>query len=177
MRRLRILGALFCTILSTTTSAQGLDDAHVPLAERAGVWEGQRIDATFVAAGGAKVGTDLGPARAAALGHLDGDGVLDLVVVHGSKGRCSAVVMTGDPRFRFGPRHDLERERLGLPPERPFKNEGVVYDLPFVPDWVAVGDWDADGDFDVVFAARDRAELFWMAGDGRGNLIFPSRRL
>jgi len=96
--------------------------------------------------------------------------VIDLVVAHGAEGKAFAVVTLGDLRFRQGPHHDLERERLGLEPERPFLDEAVIYPLPFAPDWVAVGDWDSDGDFDVVFAARRWNHLYWMAGDGQAHL-------
>ncbi len=144
--------------------------ASASLADRAGIWATQPIEITMVSPDGARASADLGPARTAALGHLDSDGVIDLAVAYASEEGAFAVVTLGDPRFRLGPHHDLERERAGLPPERPFATEGTVYPLPFAPDWTAIGDWDSDGDFDVVFAAEGRAQLFWMAGDGRGRL-------
>ncbi len=144
--------------------------AAVPMTDRAGVWSTQMVESTMTTASGVKTGIDLGPARAAALGHLDSDGVVDLVVAHGNAGEAFAVVTLGDPRFRRGAKHDRMRELDGLAPERPFAAESVVYPLPFLPDWAAVGDWDADGDFDVVFAARGLDRLYWMAGDGWANL-------
>ena len=140
------------------------------LADSAGIWETQRLEATMVAPDGAKASVDLGPARTGALGHLDSDGVVDLVVAYGSDDGAFAVVTLGDIRFRMGAFHDRELELDGLPPERPFATEGVVYPLTFAPDWAAVGDYDSDGDFDVVFAAKGRPQLFWMAGDGQGHL-------
>jgi CSLREA domain-containing protein len=144
--------------------------ASTTLADSAGIWATRPVDAVLLSPDGAKASVDPGPARCAALGHLDSDGVIDLVVAHGSEGHGFAVVTLGDIRFRKGPHHDLEREKLGLEPERPFLDEAVVYQLPFAPDWAAVGDWDSDGDFDVVFAARGLNRLYWMAGDGQAHL-------
>lgn len=140
------------------------------LAERAGVWTTQAVEATLVGPSGAKSAVDLGPARVAALGHLDSDGVIDLVVAYEADSGAVLSLSLGDIRFRRGPHHDLEREKLGLPPERPFSETATIYPLPFLPDWMAVGDWDADGDFDLVCAARGRSQLYWMAGDGTGRL-------
>ena len=157
-----ILGALL--IIGATTPT------YASLAKSAGIWETQTLESALVTAAGAKASVDLGPARTAALGHLDSDGVVDLVVAHGGENEAFAVVTLGDHRFRLGAHHDRERELAGLPPEQAFGSEAWVYELPFAPDWAAVLDADADGDFDVVFAARNRAQLFWMAGDGRAQL-------
>ncbi len=155
-----------------TEFVAGAHAAQLPSPLSAGpvLWATQRVSVTPVAPDGARASVNLGPARTAALGHLDSDGVIDLIVAHEAEGGAVIMVSPGDIRFRRGPRYDLERERLGLPPERPFLDVATVYQLPFVPDWMAVGDWDADGDFDVVFAARDRSRLFWMEGDGEGHL-------
>ena len=144
--------------------------ASASLVDSAGIWETQPVEAVMVSPDGAKASVDLGSARTAALGHLDSDGVVDLIVAYGSTEQAFAVVTLGDIHFRLGAHHDRERALAGLPPERPFATEGVVYPLPFVPDWAAVGDYDSDGDFDVVFAAKGRTQLFWMAGDGQGHL-------
>jgi len=144
--------------------------ASTTLAKSSGAWATRQVDAVLLSPDGAKASADLGSARCAVLGHLDSDGVVDLVVAYGSSEGSFAVVTPGDLRFRLGPHHDLERERLGLEPERPFIDEAVVFPLPFAPDWIAVGDWDSDGDFDVVFAARGERWLYWMAGDGQAHL-------
>jgi CSLREA domain-containing protein len=157
-----VLGILLITGTATPVYAS--------LEDNAGIWSTQTVEPMLVTASGVEASIDLGPARTAALGHLDSDGVVDLVVGHGEGNQAFAVVTLGDPRFRLGARHDQLRELDGLVPEQPFASEAVVYPLPFAPDWAAVGDYDADGDFDVVFAARGLAKLFWMAGDGHAGL-------
>ncbi len=157
-----VLGTLLVLGLATP--------AFASLADSAGIWETQAVEHDLVTASGTKASVDLGPARTAALGHLDSDGVVDLVVAYGDANEAFAVVTLGDHRFRLGAHHDRESQLAGLPPEAAFATEAVIYPLPFSPDWAAVLDADADGDFDVVFAARDRAELFWMAGDGQAQM-------
>ncbi len=137
----------------------------------AGLWQTQTLYSDLVTPENQKAFVDLGRSRTAALGHLDSDGMIDLVVAYGDGDAAFAVVNLGDVRFRLGPHHDLERERKGLMPEKPFAREGVVYPLPFAPDWLAVGDWDADGDFDVVFAKAGLSRLYWMKGDGEAHPI------
>lgn len=51
-----------------------------------------------------------------------------------------------------------------------FLSPACVWPLADTPDFVVTGDFNADGHLDVVFAARGKAELHLMAGDGRGNL-------
>lgn len=171
MKIIRIPSTIIIPVILAAVILAGIAaPASASLADSAGIWVTQPVEAVMVSPDGAKASADLGPARAAALGHLDSDGVIDLVVAYGGDKGAFAVVTLGDIRFRLGAHHDRERELDGLPPERPFATEGVVYDLPFVPHWAEVGDWDSDGDFDVVFAAQGWAQLFWMAGDGQGRL-------
>jgi len=163
-RRLAGLLALILAVTVNTFAAPG----SVPTADPGGSWSIQPLETVMVEPDGAKAGIDVGIPRCAALGHLDSDGVMDLLVVYEGREGSFAALAPGDPRFRLGPHHDLERERSGLPPERPFARESVLYPLPFGPDFAAIGDWNGDGFPDVVYAGRSR--LYWMAGDGRGNL-------
>jgi len=167
-RHLAGLVAIILAVTVMTLAAPGSATAVDP----AGSWSIQTLDTVMLKPDGEKTGIDVGVPRCAVLGQLDSDGVVDLLVVYeGNEGNFAALT-PGDPRFRLGPHHDLERERSGLPPERPFARESVLYSLPFAPDFAAVGDWNGDGFPDVVFAARSRSRLYWMAGDGRGRL-FP----
>jgi len=156
--------SLLCLVLFASTGP-----ASQP--KPADLWQTQTLYSDLVTPGNQKAFVDLGLSRAAALGHLDSDGVIDLVVAYGDDEAAFAVVNLGDIRFRLGPHHDLERARMGLMPEKPFAREGVVYPLPFAPDRLAVGDWDADGDFDVVFAKTGLSRLYWLKGDGAAHLV------
>ncbi|MEE4271623.1 MAG: Calx-beta domain-containing protein [Thermoanaerobaculales bacterium] len=133
-------------------------------------WEVVKTSAEVVRADGVKAAGELGPARAAAVGHVNSDGVIDLVAGH-AYGEVGAIaVYFGNETFREGIKREMDRAARGEAPADPFLPEAVLFDLPFAPDWVAVGDFDADGARDVACAARGRSDLVWLAGDGRGGL-------
>ncbi len=125
-----------------------------------------------IAGGGVPLG-DLGSARCGVLGQVDSDGVLDLVTGHASGSGGALVVYSGNEEFRQGIRRDLWRARQGLSPVPAFRDHAVRYSLPFAPDWIALGDFDADGHPDIVCAARGRAELAVLDGDGSGRFGRP----
>lgn len=132
-------------------------------------WEVVESPAELVRADGLKAMVALGPARCAAAGQVDADGVLDLVTGHAANNGGAVVIYSGDERFRQGVRRDLWRAEQGLPPVPAFLGEATVVGLPFAPDWVAIGDVDADGLADLVCAAHGHDQLAILAGDGIGG--------
>lgn len=169
--RVRVPGTIvFIFLLSVALLLPETASALMSFAEKAGVWEDRTVEREFLGPDGTRTMLSAAPVSGLALGHLDEDGVIDLVVLHSGDQGAFAAVSLGDPRFRLGPKHDLDRLRAGLPPEQPFHPETRTYPLAFTPHWAAVGDWNADGFFDLVVAAEGVAKLQWLAGDGTGRL-------
>jgi hypothetical protein len=133
-------------------------------------WRSLEMNPTVDSPSAAKHRPEIIGGRAAALGHLDGDGVLDLCVGFETSEGGVVMVLRGNPAFSQGLRRDLLRAEQGLPPHLPFAEDGPVIELPSAPDWLSVGDFDADGAQDLIAATRGSRSLFFLRGDGAGNL-------
>lgn len=101
---------------------------------------------------------------------LDEDGIPDLISGYGDAERGFVQVLRGnvDALWPYG-----EAVRNG--PPAPFLSNAKVFVVPATPDFVAAGDFDADGHWDVVAARRGEAALYFLHGDGRGNLGRPEQ--
>ena len=101
---------------------------------------------------------------------LDEDGVSDLIsgYADGQNGIVSIQRGNADALWPYG-----EAVRNGAP--QPFLPNANVFALPSTPDFLAAGDFDADGHWDVVAARRGEAALYFLRGDGGGNLVAPEQ--
>jgi hypothetical protein len=92
-----------------------------------------------------------------AMGDLDGDGNLDLVIAN--TGTPYLTVLLGDGKGGFKPS-----------PRSPFATNSY----PHVHG-VAVGDFNGDGRLDVVTDSWGHDQILLLLGDGAGNLVLPGR--
>src|SRR6187402_1117308 len=92
-----------------------------------------------------------GGASSVALGDVDGDGRLDLVVAAGDSARLTVLRGDGSGRFAALPGATLE---LGAPPG----------------EW-QLADLDGDGRLDLALASHDSYEVTVLLGDGRGRFL------
>jgi hypothetical protein len=110
-----------------------------------------------------------------AVGDFDGDGTDDLVSGHGGAGGGMVVVRRGDPdAIKPAPLDEQGRSTVGTPGDRSFVEEAAVFELPGSADFVGAGDFDADGHVDLVAASRGGRALWFLRGDGTGNLAAPT---
>lgn len=108
---------------------------------------------------------------ALAAGDFDEDGVPDLIAGYSAAGGGVLSLNRGNaaaiyPNYRLS----ATRAEAAGGGVSAFLSPGRVWSLTAAPDFVTVGDFNADGHADVVFAAKNRASLFLLAGDGKGNL-------
>ena len=110
--------------------------------------------------------------RSLAVGDFDGDGADDLVSGHGSAGGGMVVVRRGDPdAVGPAPLDEQGRSTVGTFGDRWFFAPKLsVSELAGPADFVGAGDFDADGFVDVVAATRGERALWFLKGDGTGNL-------
>ncbi|MEK6283137.1 MAG: InlB B-repeat-containing protein [Acidobacteriota bacterium] len=54
--------------------------------------------------------------------------------------------------------------------ESPFHSPARIFEVGVQPDFMGTGDFDADGHNDVVVAARGDRTLYFLQGDGHGNI-------
>src|SRR5258705_1860933 len=107
-------------------------------------------------------------------GDFNGDGMGDWVIGYANggggvlsfrQGNVQAIAPTGEV---------FQGITQGRYPE-PFLHEAKLYELPEAPDFLQVGDFNSDGYEDVLAAALGGANLYLLAGDGKGTLQAPQR--
>ena len=117
-----------------------------------------------------------GVARPVALAtaDLDEDGIPDLIAGYDSVGSGVVSVRFGNPDALY-PNSPGARERRarGTFTDSPFLVPARLMDVPETPDFIATGDFDADDHQDLLLGARGGSRLYFLKGDGRGNLASP----
>src|SRR5215207_7473852 len=99
------------------------------------------------AAPGSPIGVAGGPGNVA-LGDLDGDGKLDLLVACAKGKTVAALLGQGDGRFRPA---------------------GSPVQVPDVPTELLVRDFNSDGKLDLAIASHDSYAVTLLLGDGKGG--------
>lgn len=66
---------------------------------------------------------------------------------------------------------------LGIPrsenlPDLPFSESGNSFEIPLRPELLATGDFDNDGNEDLAAASRGGNRIYWLKGNGKGELTF-----
>jgi hypothetical protein len=102
----------------------------------------------FRAAPGSPIAVPDGPGNVA-LGDLDGDGKLDLVVACGKAKSVTVLLGQGDGRFRPAP--------------------GGPVKLPAGPTEMVLSDLNGDGKLDLALANHDSYDVMLLLGDGNGG--------
>lgn len=92
-----------------------------------------------------------------AIGDLNRDGTLDLVIPNHQTPYVTVLLGDGDGRFHSAP-------------HSPFATQSHPH-----PHGVALGDFNGDGKLDVVIDSWARNQVNLILGDGSGNLLTPGR--
>src|SRR5262249_31328645 len=90
--------------------------------------------------------------EALAVGLINGDNFLDLVVANGGSNNVSVLLGNGDGTFA----------------------DPISYDVGTYPWYVALADVNLDGNLDLVVSNRDSADLTVLLGGGDGSFQFAS---
>jgi hypothetical protein len=104
---------------------------------------------------------------------FDADGAMDVVAGYFMGSAGVLAVLRGNPDAYAPKDLSLYKKALqgGLPAT--FLSKASVIALPESPDLLVTGDFNRDGHVDVLVAARGGA-LYFLAGDGHGNLLAPT---
>jgi len=111
---------------------------------------------------------DAASGRALASADFDEDGVPDLVssyaggIVTIQRGNIDAIYPNSAEA--------RERRQRGEFSAASFHAVARTFSLPEAADFLGAGDFDADGHLDIVAARNGGAKLYWLRGDGLGNL-------
>ncbi len=110
--------------------------------------------------------------RTLALADIDGDSAPDLLAGYTSGGIGIVTIQRGNPEA-FAPRDDSVFLRMyqGYNPASLLPT-AQTYQVPVPADFLHAGDFNNDSRIDVVVGAQGR-DLFFLAGDGEGNLDQP----
>jgi len=113
--------------------------------------------------------------RSLAAGDLDSDGVPDLVSGYGLSSGGQIVVRRGNISALFPNAQNPSGGSDANASQDAFLPNGQRSLIPKPADFVGTGDFDADGNWDVVTAARGDRVLFFLKGNGRGDLARPKQ--
>jgi parallel beta-helix repeat protein len=107
---------------------------------------------------------------AMATADFDEDGVPDLISGYTGAGRGILALYRGNVDSIYPESPEAEQRRAsGTFSASPFLSTARVFETTGAPDFLGAGDFDADGHLDVLSAGRATNQLYFMAGDGRGN--------
>jgi hypothetical protein len=129
---------------------------------------------TYMGSADAVAALQAGTASPTALAEadFDADGAMDVVAGYSTKNGGAIVLLRGNPDA-FAPT-DVSLYQKAMQGNVPatFLTKASVFAVPESPDLIVAGDFNRDGYKDVLVAARGSA-LYFLAGDGRGNLLAP----
>jgi hypothetical protein len=138
--------------------------------------DAEAMPTEYAAGTGVKELTGSTRAHALASADFDEDGTPDLVGGYASDAGGVITLQRGnvDAIYPNSP-EARERRANGQFSDAPFHAEASAFRLPEEAHFVGAGDFDADGHWDVVAARRGGRALYFLRGDGRGNLVAAER--
>lgn len=102
---------------------------------------------------------------------FDEDGVPDLVCSYGENSGGLIAVHRGNLDSIYPNSAAAKRRRQeGAFTAAPFLASALVVEMPARGDLIGAGDFDADGHLDLVAAQRGGSSIYFLRGDGKGNL-------
>lgn len=102
---------------------------------------------------------------------FDEDGVPDLVSGYAYNGRGIVTLARGNVDSIYPNAPEAKQRRAnGTFTNAPFLSPARVFDAPIAAEFIGAGDFNADGHWDLVVASRSHPGLFYLAGDGQGQL-------
>ena len=154
----------------TTASVRG--SASLPSFRR------HQLSGPFSGPAASQQALEKGLARPVALaaGDLDGDGVPDLIAGYAVARAGILAVRRGnvDAIYPNSPEARTRRAEDRFT-DSPFLEPARLTDVPEAPDFLAVGDFDADDRLDLLIGAADADALYFLQGNGKGELALPER--
>jgi|HubBroStandDraft_1064217.scaffolds.fasta_scaffold00113_18 predicted outer membrane repeat protein len=129
-----------------------------------------KVTYTGPAAAALQAGTATPTALAAA--DFNADGAIDVVAGYSTANSGVIALFRGNPDAYAPTDPTLYAKALQgkVPPT--FQSKAPTFALPESPDLLATGDFNRDGNQDVLVASRG-GNLYFLAGDGHGNLLAP----
>ncbi len=134
----------------------------------------QTLKMTYAGAADAVAALQGGTANPTALAAADfnADGAMDVVAGYSTKNGGVLALMRGNPDAYAPTDTSLYAKAIQGNVPATFLTKTSVFAVPVSPDLLVTGDFNHDGHQDVLVAARGGA-AYWLAGDGRGNLLAP----
>lgn len=174
---LAIAGLLFLSyfplarIRAANAGATILPSAGKPLVD---LKKPQSVKITYTGAADAVAALQSGTANPTAMAAADfnADGAKDVVAGYSTKNGGVLALFRGNPDAYAPTDSSLYAKAIKGSVPATFLSNAGVFTVPESPDLLVTGDFNRDGKPDVLVAARG-GSLYFLAGDGKGNLLAP----
>jgi hypothetical protein len=107
-----------------------------------------------------------------AAGDFNADGAIDVVAGYSTANGGVLALMLANPNAYAPTDTTLYQKAMKGSVPATFQSKAATFSLPESPDLIVTGDFNRDGNLDVLVAARGN-NLYFLAGDGKGNLLPP----
>jgi hypothetical protein len=104
-----------------------------------------------------------------AAGDFNADGAIDVIAGYSTGNGGVLALMMGNPDAYAPTDTTLYQKAMKGSVPATFQSKAAAFPLPESPDLIVTGDFNRDGNLDVLVAARGN-NLYFLAGDGKGNL-------
>src|SRR5579863_8949764 len=134
----------------------------------------QTVNLTYTGDSGAVAALRGGTATpvSMAAGDFNADGAIDVVAGYSTPNGGVLAVMLANPNAYAPTDPTLYQKAMKGSVPATFQSKAAAFTLPESPDLIVTGDFNSDGFLDVLVAARGN-NMYFLAGDGKGNLLDP----
>ncbi len=133
----------------------------------------QTLKVTYTGDGASALTNGTATPVSLAAADFNADGAIDVVAGYSTPNGGVLTLFTGNPNAYAPTDPTLYQKAFNGSVPNTFQSKAAAFTLPESPDLLVTGDFNRDGNQDVLVASRG-GNLYFLAGDGHGNLLAPT---